>query len=162
MRRPAGEQHASTIALDLRAAARQIRTAYDPDIGVERERHPTIGRALATAEPIAVTESWGRQHVPCCALDQRMAQIPGVPRFPSPIVFTNGVLRTAALHYLPVRADQAARDPRRKKTELTSGAHQRRRIRRIEDAPACAEYGDVQQEADLIAGHGVLQTTGLV
>ena len=85
------------------------------------------------------------------------------PGFRSPIVFTNGVLRTVALHYLPVRADQAARDLRKKKTERISDAHQRRRIGQIEDASATAEYDDVlQQEADLTAGHGVLRTTGLV
>ena len=62
-----------------------------------------------------------------------------------------------------MRSDHAARDIRRKKTELISDAHQRHRIGQIEDAAATAEYDDVlQQEADLTAGHGVLRTVGLV
>ena len=40
--------------------ARTRRTAYDPDIGVALERHPTIGRDLGTAGPVAVAESWDR------------------------------------------------------------------------------------------------------
>ena len=84
------------------------------------------------------------------------------PGFLSPLVLSNGVLRTFALHYIPVRSDHAARDIRRKKTELISDAHQRRRIGQIEDAAATAEYDDVlQQEADLTAGHGVLRAIGL-
>jgi hypothetical protein len=68
-----------------------------------------------------------------------------------------------ALHYTPVRADQAARDLRKKKTELISDAAQRRKIGQVEDASATAEYEDVlQQEADLTAGHGVLRVTGLI
>lgn len=92
-----------------------------------------------------------------------MATIAGLPRVPFALRLherhpSNGV---AAL--LPVRADQAARDLRKKKTELISDAHQRRRIGQIEDAGSSAEYEDVlQQEADLTAGHGVLRTTGLV
>ena len=85
------------------------------------------------------------------------------PGFLSPLVLSTGVLRTVSLHYIPVRSDHAARDIRRKKTELISDAHQRRRIGQIEDASATAEYEDVlQQEADLTAGHGVLRTIGLI
>lgn len=211
---PAGERHATTIslALDLRTAARQIRTsgggmrgaatvlrqemtaltgalraadlvvdgwltadklatvlrtAYDPDVGVELERHSVIGRDLATAGPVAVAESWDRLrsdsafHATLWISEWPRSQV--FPGFLSPLVFANGVLRTVSLHYLPVRADQAARDIRKKKTELISDAHQRRRIGQIEDASATAEYDDVlQQEADLTAGHGVLRTTGLV
>jgi hypothetical protein len=55
-----------------------------------------------------------------------------------------------------MRSDQAARDIRKKKTELISDAAQRRKIGQIEDAAQTAEYQDVlQQEADLTAGHGV-------
>ncbi|GAB3129274.1 PrgI family protein [Glaciibacter psychrotolerans] len=211
---PAGERHATTvsISLDLKAAARQIRTqgggmrgaatvlrqemtsltgalraadlsvggwlttdelasilrtAYDPAIGVELERHRAVGRDLATAGPVAVTESWDRLHSDTAfhavlwISEWPRSQV--YPGFMSPLVFTTGVLRTVSLHYLPVRADQAARDIRKKKTELISDAHQRRRIGQIEDAGATAEYEDVlQQETDLTAGHGVLRTTGLI
>ena len=82
--------------------------------------------------------------------------------FLAPLVLSNGILRTLALHYTPVRADQAARDLRKKKTELISDAAQRRKIGQVEDTAASAELDDVlQQEADLTAGHGVLRITGL-
>ncbi|SDS84173.1 SCO6880 family protein [Microterricola viridarii] len=144
-----------------------LRTAYDPAVGVALERHREVGRDLATAGPVAVTESWDRLrtdsafHAVLWISEWPRSQV--YPGFLSPVVFTNGVLRTVSLHYLPVRADQAARDLRKKKTELISDAHQRKRIGQIEDAGANAEYEDVlQQEADLTAGHGVLHTTGLI
>ncbi|MDJ0336636.1 SCO6880 family protein [Cryobacterium sp. PH31-O1] len=211
---PAGERHATTIALslDLTAAARQVRTqgggirgaatvlrqemtaltaalraadltvgswltadelgmilrtAYDPAIAVDLERHPQIGRSLATAGPVAVAESWDRLrtdtafHAVLWISEWPRSQV--FPGFLSPLVFSNGIQRTVSLHYLPVRADQAARDLRKKKTELISDAHQRNRIGQIEDATATAEYDDLlHQEADLTAGHGVLRTTGLI
>jgi hypothetical protein len=211
---PAGERHATTIALslDLTAASRPVRTqgggmrgaaavlrqemtaltralraadltvggwltadelavilrtAYDPVVGVELERHPDVGRSLTTAGPVAVAESWDRLrtdtafHAVLWISEWPRSQV--FPGFLSPLVFTNGILRTVSLHYLPVRADQAARDLRKKKTELISDAYQRKRIGQIEDTGATAEYGDLlHQEADLTAGHGVLRTTGLV
>ena len=144
-----------------------MRTAYDPEVALELDRHPGIGRDLATAGPVAVVESWDRLrsdsafHAVLWISEWPRSQV--FPGFLSPLVFTNGVLRVISLHYLPVRADQAARDLRKKKTELISDAHQRRRFGQIEDAASTAEYDDVlQQEADLTAGHGVLRTSGLV
>ncbi|WP_104190451.1 SCO6880 family protein [Cryobacterium sp. Y82] len=211
---PAGERHATTIALslDLGAASRQVRTqgggmrgaatvlrqemtaltgalraadltvggwltadelavilrtAYDPAVGIDLERHPLVGRSLATAGPVAVAESWDHLrtdsafHAVLWISEWPRSQV--FPGFLSPLVFTNGILRTVSLHYLPVRADEAARDLRKKKTELISDAHQRTRIGQVEDASANAEYDDLlHQEADLTAGHGVLRTTGLV
>ncbi len=147
--------------------ATTLRAAYDPAVGTQLERHPAVGRDLATAGPIAVTETWDRLrsdtafHTVLWISEWPRSQV--FPGFLSPLIFTNGVLRTLSLHYVPVRADQAARDLRKQKTELLSDAHQRRHIGQIEDANASAEYEDVlQQEADLTAGHGVLRTTGLV
>jgi hypothetical protein len=144
-----------------------LRTAYDPAVGVDLERHSEVGRLLATAGPVTVVESWDRLrsdsafHTVLWISEWPRSQV--FTGFLSPLVFTNGTLRTVSLHYLPVRTDQAARDLRKKKTELISDAHQRRRIGQIEDAGATAEYDDVlQQEADFTAGHGVLRTTGLV
>lgn len=166
---PAGERHATTISLslDMKAAARQIRTAgghlrggatvlrqemgtltaalraadlapsgwltpgkiavilrsaYDPAIASTLERHGELGQSLATAGPVAVTESWSQ-----------------------------------------LRTDQAVRDIRKKKVEHISDAAQRRKIGQIEDASQTAEYTDVlQQEADLTAGHGLLRITGFI
>lgn len=211
---PAGERHATTIslALDMKAAARQIRTsgggvrgaaavlrqemttlatalraaelastgwltpgevavilrsAYDPAAGPALERHGALGRDLATAGPVAVTETWERLrsdsafHAVLWLNEWPRSQV--YPGFLAPLVLSNGILRTLALHYTPVRADQAARDLRKKKTELISDAAQRRKIGQVEDAGATAEYEDVlQQEADLTAGHGVLRVSGLI
>ena len=211
---PAGERHATTIALalDLAASSRQVRTqgggmrgaatvlrqemtaltgalraadlsvggwltadelatilrtAYDPAVAVELERQANLMRPLSTAGPVAVAESWDRLrtdsafHTVLWISEWPRSQV--FPGFLSPLVFTNGILRTVSLHYLPVRADQAARDLRKKKTELISDAHQRHRIGQIEDAGATAEYDDLlHQEADLTAGHGVLRATGLI
>lgn len=211
---PAGERHATTIslALDMKAAARQIRTsgggiagaaavlrqdmttlitalraaeltstgwltpgevavilrsAYDPAAAASLERHGTLGRDLATAGPVAVTETWDRlrsdsaHHAVLWISEWPRSQV--FPGFLAPLVLSNGILRTLALHYTPVRADQAARDLRKKKTELISDAAQRRKIGQVDDASANAELDDVlQQEADLTAGHGVLRVSGLI
>ena len=211
---PAGERHATTIslALDMKAAARQIRTsgggmrgaatvlrqemttmttalraaeltstgwltpgevavilrsAYDPAAAPALERHGALGRDLATAGPVAVTETWDRLrsdsafHAVLWITEWPRSQV--FPGFLAPLVLSNGILRTLALHYTPVRADQAARDLRKKKTELISDASQRRKIGQVEDASASAELDDVlQQEADLTAGHGVLRVSGLI
>lgn len=36
-----------------------LRSAYDPAMAAALERHGSIGRELATAGPVAVTETWG-------------------------------------------------------------------------------------------------------
>jgi len=144
-----------------------LRCAYDPAAAPALERHPTTGRSLTTAGPVAVTETWDRlrsdtaHHAVLWISEWPRSQT--YPGFLGPLVLSSGILRTLALHYLPVRADQAARDLRKKRTELVSDAAQRRRIGQIDDATASAELDDVlQQEADLTAGHGVLRVTGLL
>ncbi|MFF2267423.1 SCO6880 family protein [Cellulosimicrobium cellulans] len=211
---PAGERHATTIsvALDMRATTRQIRTsgggmrgaaavlrqemttlttalraaeltgtgwltpgevavilrsAYDPAAAPALERHGDLGRDLATAGPVAVTETWDRlrsdsaHHAVLWITEWPRSHV--YPGFLAPLVLSNGILRTLSLHYTPVRADQAARDLRKKKTELISDAAQRRKIGQIENAASAAELDDVlRQEADVTAGHGVLRVSGLV
>ena len=211
---PTGERHATTVSLslDMRAAARAIRTsgggvrgaaqvlrqemhtfvtairsadlqvdgwltpgdvalvlraAYDPATAAALERHGDLGRDLATAGPVAITERWDQLrsdsacHTVLWISEWPRSQV--YPGFLAPLVLSTGILRTISLHYLPVRADQAARDIRRKRTELISDKAQRQKIGQIEDAAVAAEYGDVlQQEADLSAGHGLLRVTGLV
>ncbi len=211
---PAGERHATTLSLslDMRAAARQIRTAgggikgaaavlrqemgtlsaalrsaeltskgwlgtgqiavilrsaYDPAIAATLERHGDLGHDLATAGPVAVTESWA--HLRSDSAYHCVVWISEWPRsmlhpgFLSPVLLSSGIHRAFSLICTPLRTDQAARDIRRKKTEYVSDAAQRARIGQIEDASQTAEYYDVlQQEADLTAGHGVLRYTGLI
>lgn len=144
-----------------------LRTAYDPAAGPALERHGELGRDLATAGPVAVNESWDRlrsdsaHHAVLWISEWPRAQT--FPGFLAPLILTGGVLRSLSLHYLPVRADQAARDLRRKKTEMVADAAQRRKIGQVEDTQAAAEYTDVlQQESELTAGHGVLRVIGLV
>ncbi|MHA6750835.1 SCO6880 family protein [Dermacoccus nishinomiyaensis] len=211
---PAGERHATTLtlSLDMKAAARQIRTAgggikgaanvlrqemgtlssalrsadlppsgwlspgqlavmlrsaYDPAIGPTLERQGQIGQDLATAGPVAVTESWRRLrtdsgwHAVLWVSEWPRSMV--YPGFLSPVLLSTGVQRSFSLICTPLRTELAARDIRKKKVEYVSDAAQRRRIGQIEDASQTAEYQDVlRQEADLTAGHGVLRYTGLI
>lgn len=144
-----------------------LRTAYDPVVAGALERQGTLGSELATAGPVAVAESWGSMRSDsahhCVLWISEWPRSPVFPGFLAPVLLTSGVRRTVTLLYTPIRADQAARDIRRKKTGHISDAAQRQRLGQIEDAQQSAEYQDVlQQEADLTAGHGVLRVTGLV
>lgn len=211
---PAGERHATTLSLslDMRAAARQIRTAgggikgaanvlrqematlvaalraadltpsgwlstgeiavmlrtaYDPAIGPTLERHGQLGQDLATAGPVAVTETWDRlrtdsgHHAVLWISEWPRSMV--YPGFLAPVALSTGIQRSISLICTPLRTDQAVRDIRKKKVEHISDQAQRRRIGQIQDASQTAEYEDVlRQEADLTAGHGVLRYTGLI
>jgi hypothetical protein len=173
-------QEMSTMTAALRAAdlapsgwlepgdvALMLRMAYDPVVAGALERHGDLGRDLATAGPVAVTESWSSirsdsaHH--CVLWISEWPRSLVYPGFLAPVLLSSGVRRTFTLLYTPMRTDQAARDIRKKKTEYVSDAAQRQRIGQIEDAQQSAEYKDVlQQEADLTAGHGILRATGLI
>src|SRR3954447_7444232 len=144
-----------------------LRSAYDPAVAGALERHGEVGRDLATAGPVAVTESWGSLRSDsahhCVLWISEWPRSLVFPGFLAPLLLSSGIRRTFSLLYTPMRTDRAARDIRKKKTEYISDAAQRQRIGQIEDAQQSAEYQDVlQQEADLTAGHGVLRCTGLV
>ena len=144
-----------------------LRTAYDPAVGGALERHGELGRDLATAGPVAVSESWGSLRSDsahhCVLWISEWPRSLVFPGFLAPVLLSSGIRRTFTLLYTPMRTDRAARDIRKKKTEYISDAAQRQKIGQIEDAQQTAEYQDVlQQEADLTAGHGVLRVTGLV
>ena len=144
-----------------------LRSAYDPAVAGALERHGDLGRDLATAGPVAVTESWGSLRSDsahhCVLWISEWPRQLVFPGFLAPLLLSSGVRRTFTLLYTPMRTDRAARDIRKKKTEYISDAAQRQKIGQIEDAQQSAEYQDVlQQEADLTAGHGVLRVTGLV
>ena len=173
-------QEMSTITAALRAAdlapsqwlepgdlAVILRGAYDPVVASALERHGDLGRDLATAGPVAVTENWSSLRSDsahhCVLWISEWPRSLVFPGFLAPVLLSSGVRRTFSLLYTPMRTDQAARDLRKKKTEYISDAAQRQRIGQIEDAQQSAEYQDVlQQEADLTAGHGILRTTGLI
>jgi hypothetical protein len=144
-----------------------LRSAYDPAVAGALERHGEVGRDLATAGPVAVTESWGSMrsdsahHIVLWISEWPRSLV--FPGFLAPVLLSSGIRRTFTLLYTPLRTDRAARDIRKKKTEYISDAAQRQKIGQIEDAQQTAEYQDVlQQEADLTAGHGVLRCTGLI
>ncbi|HET6867703.1 MAG TPA: SCO6880 family protein, partial [Solirubrobacteraceae bacterium] len=144
-----------------------LRSAYDPAVAGALERHGEVGRDLATAGPVAVTESWGSLRSDsahhCVLWISEWPRSLVFPGFLAPVLLSSGIRRTFTLLYTPMRTDRAARDIRKKKTEYISDAAQRQKIGQIEDAQQAAEYQDVlQQEADLTAGHGVLRCTGLI
>lgn len=144
-----------------------LRAAYDPVVAADLERHGDLGRDLATAGPVSVTESWGTlrtdsaHHAVLWISEWPRSLV--FPDFLHPVLLASGVRRSFSMLFTPVRGDLANRDIRKKKTEHLSDAAQRQRIGQIEDAAQSAEYGDVlQQEADLTAGHGLLRATGLI
>jgi len=144
-----------------------LRSTYDPAVVGALERHGDLGRDLATAGPVSVTESWGSMRSDsahhCVLWISEWPRSMVFPGFLAPLLLSSGIRRTFTLLYTPMRTDRAARDIRKKKTEYISDAAQRQSIGQIEDAQKTAEYQDVlQQEADLTAGHGVLRCTGLV
>lgn len=144
-----------------------LRSAYDPAVAGALERHGDLGRDLAAAGPVAVTESWGSLRSDsahhCVLWISEWPRSMVFPGFLAPLLLSSGIRRTFTLLYTPMRTDRAARDIRRKKTEYISDAAQRQKMGQIEDAQQSAEYQDVlQQEADLTAGHGLLRCTGLV
>lgn len=173
-------QEMSTMTAALRAAdlapsgwlepgdlAVILRSAYDPVVAGALERHGDLGRDLATAGPVAVSERWSSVRSDsahhCVLWISEWPRSLVYPGFLAPVLLSSGVRRTFSLLFTPMRTDQAARDIRKKKTEYISDAAQRQRIGQIEDAQQSAEYSDVlQQEADLTAGHGILRTTGLI
>ncbi|EGD42820.1 SCO6880 family protein [Nocardioides sp. NPDC057772] len=144
-----------------------LRAAYDPSVAAILERHGSLGRDLATAGPLAVTETWAMLrsdsafHAVLWISEWPRSQV--YPGFLAPLLLSTGVHRTFTLLFKPMRTDAASRDIRKKKTEYVSDAAQRAKIGQIEDAQQTAEYLDIlQQEADLTAGHGLLRTTGLI
>lgn len=144
-----------------------LRSAYDPAVARALERHGDFGRDLATAGPVAVTESWGSLRSDsahhCVLWISEWPRSLVFPGFLAPLLLSSGIRRSFTLLYTPLRTDRAARDIRRKKTEYISDAAHRQRIGQIEDAQQTAEYHDIlQQEADLTAGHGILRCTGLI
>lgn len=143
-----------------------LRGAYDPQVASTLERAPD-GADLAAAGPVAVAETWeglrsdSGYHAVLWLCEWPRSQV--YPGFLAPVLLSSGVRRSFSLICDPVRADVAARDIRRKKTEYISDAAQRAKIGQIEDAQQTAEFQDVlQQEADLTAGHGALRYTGLL
>ncbi|MHB1808116.1 MAG: SCO6880 family protein [Solirubrobacteraceae bacterium] len=143
-----------------------LRSAYDPAVAATLERSK-LGGALATAGPVAVEETWDRlrsdsaYHAVLWVSEWPRSQV--YPGFLSPMLLSTGVRRAFTLLCEPLRADAAARDIRRKKTGYLSDASQRAKIGQIEDAQQSAEYRDVlAQEADLMAGHGLLRYVGLI
>lgn len=173
-------QEMSTITAALRAAdltpdgwltpadlAVVLRSAYDPDTAPVLERNPDLGRDLAHAGPVAVTETWSSlrsdsaHHAVLWISEWPRSQV--YPGFLAPLLLSSGARRTLTLLFQPLRVDAAARNIRRKKTEYVSDAAQRAKLGQIEDAQQSAEYRDVlQQEAELTAGHGLLRATGLI
>ena len=67
------------------------------------------------------------------------------PGFLAPVLLSSGIRRIFSLTCTPQRADVAAREIRKKKTEHISDQAQRTKIDQIEDAAQTAEYHDVLQ-----------------
>lgn len=114
----------STLSAALRAAdlspsewlepgdlAMILRAAYDPVVGGAVERHGTLGRDLATAGPVAVSESWSNVRSDsahhCVLWISEWPRSLVFPGFLAPVLLSSGIRRTFTLLYTPIRADQA-------------------------------------------------------
>ena len=153
--------------LDAPQLAVMLRAAYDPQATPVLDHQPDVGRDLGTAGPVAVHETWTRLHTDTAwhavmwISEWPRTQV--YPGFLTPLLLSTGIRRAFTLICTPLRADQAAKDIRRKKTEHVADQAQRARIGQLQDAAQSAEYHDVlQQEADLATGHGICRYTGLV
>jgi len=173
-------QDIATLATALRAAdlhpdhwltpaqiAVMLRVAYDPGAAALLDHEPALGRDVAGAGPLAVTETWsGLRTDSACHAVLWISEWPRAlvyPSFLAPVLLSASVRRTFTLMVTPMRADQAAKDLRRKKTEHIADAAQRAKIGQVDDAAQQAEYADVlKQEADLTAGHSIVRYTGLI
>jgi hypothetical protein len=144
-----------------------LRAAYDPAATATLDSHPRTGRDLDTAGPLAVAESWthlrtdSAWHQVAWVCQWPQSQV--YPGFLAPLLLTTRIRRTFSLTAIPIRADQAARDLRRKKTEHIADRAQRAKIGQIDDATQTAEYADVvKQETELTSGHGICRYTALI
>ena len=153
--------------LDAKRLAVIVRTAYDPQAAHTLDQNPGIGRGLESAGPVAVDESWdgvrtdSAWHAVLWVSEWPRTLV--YPGFLAPVLLACGVRRSFSLSCAPIRADHAARDIRRKKTEHLADMAQRAKIGQIQDAAQTAEYKDVlRQEADLASGHGVIRHTALI
>lgn len=81
------------------------------------ERQGDIGRDLATAGPVAVTESWGSLRSDsahhCVLWVSEWPRSLVYPGFLAPLLLSSGIRRTFTLLYTPMRTDRAARDTRK-------------------------------------------------
>jgi hypothetical protein len=144
-----------------------LRGAYDPPAVARPEANPLVGRDLATAGPVAVHETWASlrtdtaRHAVLWVSEWPRAQV--FPGFLAPLLLSSGVRRAFSLVVTPMRADQAARDLRRKRTEHAADQAQRAKLGQLEDAAQAAERHDVErQERDLATGHGLARYTALI
>lgn len=140
-----------------------VLAAYDPRTAT----HHHARLETRVPGPVGVDEHWDRlrtdsaHHAVLWISEWPRQQV--YPGFLAPLVLTTGVRRTISITYSPVPADQAARTLRRRKTEYLADSAGRARFGQLDDARHGAEYGDVlQQEADLTAGHGILNYSGLI
>ena len=78
-----------------------LRSAYDPATAAILERHSDIGRTLATAGPVAVTESWDRlrsdsaHHAVLWVSEWPRSQV--YPGFLAPVLLSSGIQRAFSL-----------------------------------------------------------------
>jgi hypothetical protein len=154
-------------ALTAQDLALVLRTAYDPAASTNLEHHRSTGRDLAHAGPVAVTETWTGLHTDTAfhqvAWVSQWPQSEVFPGFLAPVLLSTGIRRAFSLTAIPVRADLAARDLRRRKTEHIANRAQRAKIGQIEDATHTAELTDVlKQENEITSGHGLVRYTGLI
>ena len=143
-----------------------LRGAYDPTTLNTLTRHG-VGRQLATAGPLAITEEWG-----CMRADAAWQCVLWVAEWPRvqvpvdflwPLLLTSGVRRSVSITFEPIRHDKAMRSVRHELLEHESDARQRAKSDSLTSEAQRREYSDVaRRERELVAGAGDMRYVGLV
>lgn len=157
-------QHDGWLTADDLAVV--LRGAYDPASLTTLARHQ-VGRQLATAGPLAITEEWARfradsaWHCVLWVAEWPRVQVP--VDFLWPLLLTSGVRRTVSLTCEPVPHAKAMRAVRHELLEHESDARQRAKSDTLTTEAQRREHADIaRRERELGAGAGDMRYIGLV
>ena len=147
--------------------AYELRCAYDPAVRPVLDYHPTAGRDLSTAGPVAVQEHWdylrsdSAFHSVLWLTEWPRSQV--YPTFLAPLILTPGIDRRLTLLYEPISTAKAMKQVQHDKTELISNAEGKVKLGQVANLADADELADaLQREAEINAGHGDMAYAGMV
>ena len=147
--------------------AYEMRCAYDPAVRPTLDYHPTAGRDIATAGPMAVQEYWDYLrtdtafHAVLWLTEWPRSNV--YPTFLAPLILTPGIDRRLTLLFEPIPTEKAIKQVQHDKTELISNAHDKHKLGQVANLADADELADtLQREAEINAGHGDMAYAGLL
>jgi len=153
--------------LDASELAVVMRTAYDPSAVMVLDRHPEVGRQIATAGPVSVDERWAELktesswHQALWLAEWPRTEV--AAGFLLPLVGASGVHRTFSLVCEPIPINKAMRDVRADQYGHVADQMERAERGQLESAQVRRERADVdQREAELVSGAGDVRFAGFV